>query len=57
MGEIIESPLTDEELKEKGIEIPEDETEEKFFNWFDEMFEEVFGEDEEWKEMHRKNNK
>lgn len=54
MGKIIESPLTDEELKEKGIEIPEDETEEKFFNWFDEMFEEVFGEDEEWKEMHRK---
>lgn len=54
MGKIIESPLTDEELKEQGIEIPEEETEEKFFDWFRQMEEEVFGEDEEWKALHGK---
>lgn len=54
MGKIIESPLTDEELREKGVTIPETETEEGFFDWFREMEEEIFGEDEEWKALHGK---
>lgn len=36
--------LSDEELKELGIEIPEDETEGKFFKWFDDMLDEIFAE-------------
>lgn len=54
MGKIIESPLTDEELKEQGIEISADETDGKFFNWLGQMEEEIFGEDEEWKALHNK---
>lgn len=43
MSEIERCTLTDEELAAQGIEIPPEETEERFFNWFEEMFEEVFG--------------
>lgn len=34
--------LTDEELEALGIEIPETETDASFFQWVDDMIEEVF---------------
>ncbi len=42
MGKIVESPWTDEELAAKGIEIPETETDESFFDWMDNMIQDVF---------------
>lgn len=54
MGKIIESPLSDEELRKRNITIPKEETETAFFDWFDQMEEEVFGKDKEWQAMHKK---
>lgn len=42
MGKIVDSPLTDEELAARGIEIPETETEEGFFQWINDMIEDEF---------------
>lgn len=47
MGKIERNTLTDEELAERGIEIPAGETDGSFFAWIDQMSEEVFHEDDE----------
>ena len=43
-GRIDKCTLSDEELEQLGIEIPADETEGKFFQWFDDMLDETFAE-------------
>lgn len=44
MGKIVESPMTDEELKAKGIEIPVTETDGTFYAWIDGIIDRVFKE-------------
>lgn len=44
MGKTIDSPLTDEELAENGINAAVLETDEGFFKWVDDIIAEAFGE-------------
>lgn len=46
MGDVERCKLTDEELEALKIEIPKGETDASFFNWMNEMIEEVFNEEE-----------
>lgn len=45
-GKLINSELSDEELERLGIEIPESETDESFFDSINRMIEEVFQEED-----------
>lgn len=42
MGKIIDSPLSDKELEEMGVEISETETDAVFFEWMKNMIDNVF---------------
>lgn len=42
MGNVKRNTMTDEELRNLDIKIPEEETDESFFGWLEEMLDDVF---------------